>query len=111
MRSDRRRRYRLKLFGGAEAAPCCFCGTALTMETATLEHVIPSAHGGRDHFKNMALSCLPCNRARGTLGCDRFRARIIAKLPPREKVMPHESIVIKREFGDTKQERTSDERP
>lgn len=46
---------------------CLYCGRDLTAETATVEHVVPKAHGGPDHASNLALSCGPCNAAAGHL--------------------------------------------
>ncbi len=44
---------------------CKWCGVVLTLETATIEHVIPLKRGGLDHRMNWALACEPCNKARG----------------------------------------------
>lgn len=45
---------------------CHWCGVDLTLETATLEHVIPLARGGLDNDNNRTLACEPCNRKRGS---------------------------------------------
>lgn len=45
---------------------CNWCSAELTMETATLEHIIPLAKGGLDNKNNMALACAPCNHGRGS---------------------------------------------
>lgn len=49
---------------------CCYCGVRTTDEPgrphqATLEHVLPRAHGGKDHYCNVVLACFACNNARG----------------------------------------------
>lgn len=44
---------------------CHWCGTELTAETATLEHIIPLKRGGLDHHNNMTLACKSCNEKRG----------------------------------------------
>jgi len=44
---------------------CHWCQTPLTIETATLEHIIPLHRGGLDNENNMALACKPCNEKRG----------------------------------------------
>ncbi len=44
---------------------CKWCNTPLTMEMATLEHVIPLKRGGLDNKNNMTLACWSCNKKRG----------------------------------------------
>lgn len=44
---------------------CCWCGGHLYPESATLEHIIPRAHGGTDALRNLDMACIPCNTARG----------------------------------------------
>jgi|AntDeeMinimDraft_6_1070357.scaffolds.fasta_scaffold11311_2 5-methylcytosine-specific restriction endonuclease McrA len=46
-------------------ATCHWCSSALTIDTATLEHIIPLALGGLDNANNWALACEPCNQKRG----------------------------------------------
>jgi 5-methylcytosine-specific restriction endonuclease McrA len=52
-----------KLF--AKSQECHWCQTELTMETATIDHVIPLKRGGLDHQMNMVLACEDCNQERG----------------------------------------------
>lgn len=40
---------------------CQYCGKKLTMETATLDHVIPRSRGGLDIWTNLVLACGRCN--------------------------------------------------
>jgi hypothetical protein len=49
--------------GGA----CFYCGCDLSVDTCSIEHILPKSAGGPDHIANMALSCQPCNRAAGAL--------------------------------------------
>lgn len=45
---------------------CCrWCGKALGIKEATLEHVIPLARGGSNQQDNLTIACRPCNAARG----------------------------------------------
>lgn len=44
---------------------CAYCGALLTMETATIEHVVPLTRGGMDAIKNMVLACRQCNADAG----------------------------------------------
>lgn len=62
------------LMGGRETAPCVWCGTPLTLQTATKEHLWPKSHGGSNHISNLALACKSCNEERGMV-TDRFAAR------------------------------------
>lgn len=45
---------------------CHWCEKKLTLETSTLEHIIPLARGGLNQRNNMALACVECNQARGS---------------------------------------------
>ena len=49
---------------------CRWCGKTLTKRTATLEHVVPKAHGGTNRWENLDLACKPCNHKRGDTGLD-----------------------------------------
>jgi hypothetical protein len=44
---------------------CHWCQCELTVDTSTIEHVVPLARGGLDNANNRVLSCKPCNHARG----------------------------------------------
>lgn len=50
-----------------QSSNCCFCGIPLTLETATLEHIIPISLGGTDGYHNLTISCQECNSDRGTI--------------------------------------------
>ena len=45
---------------------CHWCGKKLTINTATLEHIIPLSRGGLDNANNWALACKKCNNERGS---------------------------------------------
>jgi hypothetical protein len=45
---------------------CRWCSCKLTIDTATVDHVVPLARGGLDNANNRVLACEPCNRARGS---------------------------------------------
>jgi len=62
-KGDRNRRAKRSLL--ARDPHCQWCKKLLTLETATIEHVVPLARGGLDNMNNKALACEPCNRARG----------------------------------------------
>lgn len=44
---------------------CHWCQTPLTLDTSTIEHVIPLVRGGLDNANNRTLACKPCNSDRG----------------------------------------------
>lgn len=46
---------------------CCYCSINLEHEVAskrTLDHIIPRAHGGNNHEKNLVTCCITCNSTR-----------------------------------------------
>ena len=44
---------------------CHWCQAVVTLDTSTIEHVIPLARGGLDNANNRVLACKPCNHGRG----------------------------------------------
>lgn len=63
LRSGNSRRKRAKML---QKIRCCkWCGVELTLDTSTIEHVIPLASGGLDNANNRTLACKPCNESRG----------------------------------------------
>ena len=44
---------------------CHWCGVKLTIDTSTIEHVIPLDRGGLENANNRVLACQPCNENRG----------------------------------------------
>lgn len=47
---------------------CChWCQTPLTLETATIDHLVPLSRGGSNYLNNLVLSCRPCNAQKGSL--------------------------------------------
>jgi 5-methylcytosine-specific restriction endonuclease McrA len=46
---------------------CVYCATALDLDSATLDHVYPLAHGGAHHPGNVVLACNRCNRLKSDL--------------------------------------------
>lgn len=41
---------------------CFWCGTTLTVESSTLDHLVPKARGGSNGRQNLVLACGPCNQ-------------------------------------------------
>ena len=56
--------FKEKVFCRFAKAECCYCRKPLTLEGATVEHIIPKSYGGTDGSKNTALACSFCNTAR-----------------------------------------------
>jgi len=46
---------------------CVYCGTALSVAAATLDHVHPLAKGGPHVPGNLVAACAPCNRRKGDM--------------------------------------------
>lgn len=61
-KSTRRIRRRLHRSQGDK---CCWCEEPLTLETSTLDHIVPLARGGTNGTDNFCLACEGCNHDRG----------------------------------------------
>lgn len=48
-----------------DGALCCYCDTVLTVETLTLDHILPDSKNGTYNTTNLTPACGPCNRKRG----------------------------------------------
>ena len=54
---------------------CRYCSIVLTIETATVDHVIPLSKGGKDSLDNLVLACKPCNNDKADLLLSEWRKR------------------------------------
>jgi hypothetical protein len=45
---------------------CCYCNIPLTMESLTLEHIVPDSKRGTYNSTNLTIACGPCNNFRGS---------------------------------------------
>lgn len=61
--SSRNRRIKLMNRG---VDKCHWCEKPLTIDSSTLEHIIPLSRGGLDNDNNTTLACAPCNNNRGS---------------------------------------------
>lgn len=43
---------------------CKYCGIGLSIDTSTIDHVVPLCKGGRWNKDNLVLSCQMCNRTK-----------------------------------------------
>ena len=53
-------------------AKCLYCGTKLTLDNATADHVVPIASGGNNCQINLVVCCQPCNSERGTIPFNKY---------------------------------------
>lgn len=44
---------------------CCYCSVPLTVETVTMEHIVPDSKRGTFNTTNLTVSCSSCNNRRG----------------------------------------------
>lgn len=44
---------------------CQYCGDKLEKRECTLDHVLPTSHGGKTTFENTTTACGPCNASKG----------------------------------------------
>lgn len=44
---------------------CLYCEKTLQKKDCTLDHVLPSSHGGKTTFDNTVTACGPCNASKG----------------------------------------------
>lgn len=56
--------YKMKLKRNAGKCPCFVCGKHVTLDDATLEHVIERSKGGTDDMSNLDISHGKCNHER-----------------------------------------------
>ena len=55
---------------------CAYCDIDVSRKTATLDHVLPSSHGGRTIWENCVTACGPCNANKGN------NKKIVPKFKP-----------------------------
>lgn len=62
---------------------CQYCKKKLTLETSSIDHVIPRSRGGKNVWENVVLSCVPCNTKKGNKTLDEigFQLAINPKYP------------------------------
>ena len=78
-RRGRKKREMIEFIAQRDGWGCFYCEEALSVETATREHLVPVAHGGSDHVGNIVLGCEPCNKRMGDLA-------LVEKLRIRDKM-------------------------
>jgi 5-methylcytosine-specific restriction endonuclease McrA len=72
---------RQTIFDGRERASCCHCTRLITIDKATIEHIVPRSRGGERFLpSNLTIACAKCNRRRGTQDFNEFRAMRIEQI-------------------------------
>ena len=87
-RSASRRRLLVNSIAKRDGWNCMYCGATLTLETATIEHIVPLAGNGLDDLRNMTLACATCNREAGHLSA---RQKVELAMKKRGDVMKPEA--------------------
>lgn len=62
-------KYRISVLSERQNHRCCWCGertnnTPNSRKQASVEHVLPRAHGGTDDMDNLVMACRSCNTKR-----------------------------------------------
>lgn len=70
----------LKTLFARDGEECWFCTKPLTLETATIEHLLNICNGGNNHINNQTIACSPCNQKASNMG-------ITDKVKLREKIL------------------------
>ena len=53
---------------------CAYCGTELTLESLTIDHIIPISHGGENDLDNLVPACLSCNNLKASMPLEEFNS-------------------------------------
>ena len=67
------RTHRHRLYGLQEGI-CAGCDTHFPFKIMEVDHILPRARGGTDHFDNLQLLCSHCNRSKGSKTMAEWRA-------------------------------------
>ena len=55
---------------------CQICGTEISYEEMTIDHIIPLEAGGKNELANYQCACRTCNRMKGTMMQDEYYMHI-----------------------------------
>ena len=61
----RRRQWLLDTYGNGVSAPCAYCSTLVTLETLSVDRIVPGCQGGTYGRQNIRPACIPCNTRDG----------------------------------------------
>lgn len=63
---ERKRQKRIKEYViNRDGQLCCYCDKPLTIESVTMEHIVPDSKRGTFNTTNLTVSCSKCNNQRG----------------------------------------------
>ena len=70
---------------------CQYCGKAVPLREATLDHVLPRSRGGRTTWQNVAIACLRCNQRKAARTPDEANMQLLLEpIIPRSLPLPRE---------------------
>ena len=61
---------------GLQEGICAGCRVFFPFRNMTIDHILPKARGGTDHFENLQLLCNACNSMKGTSLQEEFIAKL-----------------------------------
>ena len=61
-----RKKFRQSIFESWEWK-CAYCNKDLTIDSATIDHIVPKFKGGHNVKSNMISCCAKCNRSKGSV--------------------------------------------
>lgn len=65
---ERRRQRRIKdQVINRDGLVCCYCDKILTLDSVTMEHIVPESKRGTYNTTNLTVSCFTCNNNRGSI--------------------------------------------
>lgn len=70
---------------------CQFCGTKVSRDSFTYDHVIPRIQSGRTEWQNIVVSCQRCNLKKAGRTPDQAGMRLLSK-PVKPKSLPQEFL-------------------
>ena len=66
---------------------CQYCSRKITRAEATYDHVLPRSQGGRTHWENIVIACVPCNQHKGGRTPEQARMKMLS-VPVKPKRLP-----------------------
>jgi len=72
---------------------CQYCNRHLTPSSATIDHVLPRARGGKSTFENTVASCEPCNRIKADKPLNQARMRLLRQ-PRKPYIHPLKGKIV-----------------
>jgi 5-methylcytosine-specific restriction endonuclease McrA len=79
---------------------CQYCGTHGTLDTLTVDHILPISRGGRDIWTNVVAACRTCNNLKGNKLPEECGLKLMhAAKVPASLTFLH----IMRQFGERRQ--------